>query len=122
MRGFGREPNPAQVTSGNTMAWEARNGRGRYYTRSRKMYGRVVREYVGTGAVAELMAQADALTRDQRQRMRDELRDQRENEKARDVEVSAFCDIAVLWSRVALLAAGYHRHDRGEWRRRRERK
>jgi hypothetical protein len=34
------------------MGWD----KGRYFTRSRKVNGRVVREYVGTGEVAELIA------------------------------------------------------------------
>jgi hypothetical protein len=41
------------------MAWE----KGRYYTRSRRRNGRVIREYIGTGNLAVLAAQLDAVER-----------------------------------------------------------
>src|SRR5262245_29559451 len=44
------------------MGWD----RGRYYSRSRRVNGRVVREYVGAGAVAELIAAKDAERRAER--------------------------------------------------------
>ena len=45
------------------MGWE----RGRYYTRSRKVNGRVDREYLGTGEAAERAARQDALARQERE-------------------------------------------------------
>jgi hypothetical protein len=40
--------------------WERRERGELYYTRSRKVAGRVVREYVGTGPLAKLAAETDA--------------------------------------------------------------
>ena len=40
--------------------WEKRERGGLYYTRSRKVNGRVVREYVGSGASGELVTLMDA--------------------------------------------------------------
>jgi len=45
------------------MGWE----KGRYYTRSRKVNGRVVREYVGGGEVGALAAEFDAIERKRRE-------------------------------------------------------
>jgi hypothetical protein len=44
------------------MGWEARGNR-LYYFRYRKINGRVTREYLGAGAVAELAFAADRLRR-----------------------------------------------------------
>ncbi len=46
------------------MAWETRNGRGRYFYRTRRIKGRVVKEYVGTGPAAEAAALEDAQARE----------------------------------------------------------
>jgi hypothetical protein len=105
------------------MAWETRRRGGRYYTRSRKVRGRVVREYVGTGQIAELCAQLDAMEREERD---SEAELQRAAWRERNAHYAALfgpldmldaaCDALVCQE---LEAAGYHQHHRGEWRRRR---
>ena len=98
------------------MGWD----RGRYYSRSRKVNGRVVREYVGTGRVAELVAELDALEREQRRLGALALRLEKAELAALDAKVKALAEIVDLVARAALRAAGYHRHKRGEWRKKRE--
>jgi hypothetical protein len=97
------------------MAWE----RG-YYYRVRKVNGRVVREYVGAGEVARLAAQVDALERERRRLEALEQRQEKDELKALDAELRAMSERTELAARAALLAAGFHQHKRGEWRRRRE--
>ena len=36
-----------------------------YYTRSKRIYGKVVREYIGTGPTASIIAELDALEREE---------------------------------------------------------
>ena len=49
--------------------WERRERGGLYYTRSRKVNGQVVREYVGGGVLGQLAAFMDA---DERRRREEE--------------------------------------------------
>lgn len=101
------------------MAWETRRGRGRYYTRSRREGGRVVREYVGTGPLAELTAQVDALARGERERRRAAEAGRREQHRELEAALQELCEGADALARAALLLAGYRQHNRGEWRRKR---
>jgi hypothetical protein len=89
---------------------------GRYYTRSRRVNGRVVREYVGGGAAGELAAQLDADERQQRETARAAERVEREAVTALDALLAELDELADLLTRAALAAAGYTQHHRGEWR------
>jgi hypothetical protein len=98
------------------MGWE----RDSYYTRSRKVNGRVVREYVGAGRLAELAAQLDALDRDQRESDADARRAARAELDALAASLSELNRRCDLLTRAALVAAGFRQHKRGEWRKRRD--
>ena len=100
------------------MGWE----RGRYYTRSRKVNGRVVREYIGGGEVARLVAEMDAIARDERKAKAAAWRAEKGRMDSLDAEVAAVCCMVDLVARAVLTAAGYHQHHRSEWRKRRGRK
>src|SRR4051812_15965559 len=93
------------------MSWETR-GHCSFYTRTRRVNGKVVREYCGTGERAERAAAEDAARREQAAA-----------ERAARAELAAALDqldaLADQAVRAALTAAGYHRHARGPWRKRR---
>ena len=101
--------------------WEGRKRGGLYYTRSRKLNGQVVRQYVGAGVLGELAARMDA---EDRQRREDEAaawREERERLEELAGLVEEFGQEVETSARAALLAAGFRRHNRGEWRRPRDR-
>jgi len=80
--------------------------------------GRIVREYVGTGLVAELAARLDAEEWAGRRACIEAARAERRRLDEADAQISRLCELADALSRSALLLAGYRQHDRGEWRRR----
>jgi hypothetical protein len=106
---------------GERMSREQREGGGLYYTRSRREGGRIVREYVGSGPLAELMALADENDRQRRQEEARAWKREREGLEREDETAGALCELAELLNRAALVAAGYRLHNRGEWRKPRER-
>lgn len=103
----------------NTMAWESRNGGGQYYTRSRRVDGRVVREYIGSDALADAIAGADELERQRRKVAADAQRQERARLDAIDAQFARLDSLADLIVRASLVVAGYHQHHRGDWRKRR---
>jgi hypothetical protein len=93
--------------------------KGRYYTRSKKINGRVAREYIGRGRDAELIAQMDAIQREKREMERAIRRAERAKLEALDTRVKELNDWADLLARAALVIAGFRQHNRGEWRKKR---
>src|SRR5687767_2816639 len=99
------------------MGWEQRSG-NRYYHRKERQGRRVVSTYHGSGKIAALLAELDALDRERRQRQRAEAQIAR-------LELAALApmpsELAMLLAEAraevarVLTAAGYHQHKRGEW-------
>jgi hypothetical protein len=96
------------------LAWETRNGRGRYYTRSRRINGQVVREYYGTGLVGSTMARID----ERKQARRRQWQAQRQRLDEIDRPINNLNTLCTSLMHIALHAAGFHRHHCGEWRKR----
>ncbi len=82
----------------------------------------MIKEYVGTGPLAEIAAEMDALERRRREEEARAWREERDALDALDRETRELDGLAELLIHAALLAAGYRQHDRGEWRRPHERK
>jgi hypothetical protein len=93
--------------------------KGRYYTRSHRVNGRIVRTYLGSGEIAQAMAESDRIARDRRNAERAalqaELAEMTNISKILD-ELDATCKHLV---EVYFESQGYHRHHRGAWRKRR---
>ena len=101
------------------MGWENRERGSRYYTRSRKVDGRVVREYVGGGFIGELAARFDEAEREKRKIKAAMVRLESERVEALVDPVVDLCEVAEILCRAALVDGGYRRYQ-GKWRRKRE--
>ena len=102
------------------MAWESRRGIGRYYTRSRRKNGRVIREYCGIGDKGEAAAAVDQQQRLARQQAKNYLvhliaHGTRSHRALDEVE-----RIGNRYLEAILAGAGYHLHRNTEWRERRD--
>ena len=105
------------------MAWETRSSSGRrYYFTAKKVNGRVVKRYIGAGDLAEAMACLEALDRERREEQRAAVKAQRDRLDALDQRVAELSRAVDAALHDALSAAGYHRHDRGAWRKRRQKR
>ena len=98
------------------MAWR-RGGAGA--TPAAGNGGRVVREYVGTGPLAELIAELDAAERARRRAGAERPGAERARLAPLEAATDALDGLAEALARAAPAAHGYRRHKRGAWRRRR---
>jgi hypothetical protein len=91
-----------------------RRGGGIYFYRSFRRDGRVTSQYHGSGQAARAMAMLDA----ERRAVEDaERRAERDRLAAVERVVVELDEAVDSIMRAALSAAGYRRHNRGEWRR-----
>ena len=100
------------------MAWQAVDGR-KYYYRHRRVGGRPRTVYVGAAGspAAELAAAADHLRRLGREAAARESHAEQARQREVEAPLLELCELSDVLTRAALLAAGFHRHDRGQWRR-----
>jgi hypothetical protein len=102
------------------MSWETR-GSNRYFTRTRRQNGRVIREYVGTGQLAEIAAYQDhMLLVAQRERS---SQDRTRLDEIKAAKASLKTVRKQVWSQflMAMSDFGFHLHARSTWRKRRRR-
>ena len=102
------------------MAWETRARGGQYYTRSVRRDGRICREYIGTGPVAETIAAVDLMERSRRQAEHRALAVDRQASLTVEEAVMELDRAVETLARLELVCAGFHQHHRGQWRKRRE--
>lgn len=103
------------------MGWERRERGSYYYTRSTRVDGKVVREYLGNDIFGACAWEWDDMQRRHREERAEMWANRREARAALDSEVDAFDGFVELAFRTALVLGGYHQHKRGEWRKRRVR-
>lgn len=102
------------------MGWKERSGGRRYYYRNRKVNGRVLSEYVGSGAFAELASQLDEAKRQEAAAQREILRRVLAKQAAIDGQIEEIEQLVKDLVTAVLLATGHHQHKR-QWRRERAR-
>lgn len=103
------------------MGWERRPNGCTYYYRKRRVGGRVVSEFLGAegSARATIAATLDRLRRERGRADREAVAHRLATLDGAEAEVVEWHDLVAAVARAALEAAGYHRHDRGPWRKRR---
>jgi hypothetical protein len=99
------------------MAWQQR-GDKRYLYRSVKHQGRVHREYLGTGPVAEALYHVEMQERRQRHAAQEAWRQTLAEQTAIDTQIQRWWAQHELLLQALLYTEGFYRHDRSTWRKR----
>ena len=99
------------------MAWEKRGRQHHYYYQYHRIGGRSVRVYVGSGATAEEVANADAQQRKYRRAEQAAWPEAMNQIREVTEPVDSLATATSLLMNTVQLLAGYHLHDRS-WRRR----
>jgi hypothetical protein len=101
------------------MAWERRR-RGSFYYRSKRVGGRVVKDYFGNGTIGELAADLAEEARARRAEDAAALRTEQARLEALDQPPAALDRACSLMATATLTASGYRRYNFGPWRKRRD--
>jgi hypothetical protein len=99
------------------MAWEQRKS-AKYFYASRRLGRRVRKLYFGRGPHAEVAAAALDAARQQRRQAAAAAREEQAKFQEIDHLLADFHGQSGDWLAPALIAQGFHQHDRGQWRRR----
>jgi hypothetical protein len=97
------------------MSLETRKGRGIYYTRSKRIAGRIVRIYVGSGADAAEAATEDLERRQSRAREQARQRERDRELRVIDLVLGVYGRLVDRAIEAELMSAGIQRR-RSEWR------
>jgi hypothetical protein len=102
------------------MGWEFRERGGCYYYRKERDGSRVRSVYVGKAGndTARMLASFEVLRRDEDKERRDSEKELRAFDERLDRALDNLSELTGLLTVAALLASGYHTHNR-QWRRKR---
>jgi hypothetical protein len=101
------------------MGWERRRGNRYYYYRCEWRGGRCIKRYIGRGRAAEIAAREDRQKQAARAARRYAAEIERALEKPASDSLVELDGVVTVAIHSALTAAGYHRHQRGKWRKKR---
>ena len=100
------------------MAWVTSYNR-RYFYRSRRTGGKLIREYLGFGEAAEAAAAEIEQRRQEQLHARETAALERQRHAAAAESLGELCGIADLVMRAVLIGEGFHQRPGGPWRRKR---
>jgi hypothetical protein len=100
------------------MGWVSRAGKS-YYYESRRVDGKPVKVYVGAGPAAEAAAAGVEKRRAERLDQAEKLVADGAAHAAASAPLDELCGLTDLLAGATLILGGFHRHDRGQWRRKR---